>query len=206
MEQNRMAGFMIGRNFLFRIGNDTASLLRTDSHLNKGSLDVLLGYEYPVGLRRQNGRFIQKVCQICAGKARGSLGHLLQVHIIGQRLISCVQLQDIFPAAHVRGSHADFPVKTSGTQNRGIEYIHAVGGRHNDNSFIHAEAVHLHQQLVQRLLPFIVAASHTGSPASCHGVNFINKYDTGRIFLRFFKQVADSGSAHADKHFHEIRS
>ena len=90
-----------------------------------------------------------------------------------------MKLQDIFPAAHIRSPHADLTVKTPRTENRRIQDIHTVGRRHNDDAFIHTEAIHFHKQLIQGLLPFIMAAAHAGASASCHSVNFIDKYNTG---------------------------
>src|SRR5579864_6631033 len=37
-------------------------------------------------------------------------------------------------------------------------------------------------------------------------VNFVDEDDAGRILLALLKQVADAARAHADKHFHEVRS
>ena len=51
-----------------------------------------------------------------------------------------------------------------------------------------------------------MSAAHTGTTASCHGIDLINEHDTGRIVLRLFKQIAHTGCADTDEHFHEIRS
>jgi hypothetical protein len=51
-----------------------------------------------------------------------------------------------------------------------------------------------------------VAAAHTGASSSCHGVDLIDEDDARRMFFSFLKQVADTGSADADEHFHEIGS
>ena len=112
--------------------------------------------------------------------------------------------QDFFPSFDIRSSHCYLTIKTSRTQNSRIQNIHAVGGRHNDNALVDAKAIHLHQQLVQCLFPLIVTAAHTGTPASCHCVNLINKYNTGLMLLGIFKQISDTRSAHAHKHLHKV--
>ena len=68
---------MVCGNFLFFIGNDAASFLRTDSHFDKRSLDIFLGYKNPIRFGSQNCRLIQKVLQIRPCEACGSLGNLL---------------------------------------------------------------------------------------------------------------------------------
>jgi hypothetical protein len=50
----------------------------------------------------------------------------------------------------------DLTVEPAGTQQRGIEHLGAVrGGKHHD-ALGHVEAIHLRQQLIQRLLALVV--------------------------------------------------
>ena len=90
-----------------------------------------------------------------------------------------MHLQDVLSSADIRRSHSHLPVESSGTQDGGVQNIHPVGGRHDDNALVDPETVHLHQQLVQCLFTLVVAAAHTGAPASCHSINLVYKYDTG---------------------------
>ena len=96
-------------------------------------------------------------------------------------------------------------VKTSGAQQCLVQNVHAVGGGQDDNAAVGAETVHLGQQLVQCVLAFVVAAHSgcfgTGTPYS---VNLVDEHDTRRFFLCLAEQIADTGSSHADKHFHKV--
>ena len=145
MEQDRMACFVVCSDLLLLVGNDTALLLRTDSHFDKGSLDILLCDKGAVLLRRDNGRFVQQVLQIRSGEACSSLSDLLQIHIIPQRFVLRMYFQNLFSATDIRGSHRYLTVETTGTQDCRIQNIHTVGGRHNDNALIDAETVHFYQ-------------------------------------------------------------
>ena len=103
-------------------------------------------------LAAYDGRLIHQVLQIGSGESCGSLGHPVQIHILAQRFsfewtprISSRPLTSGRPTATFRS-------KPARTQNSRVQDIHTVGGRHDDDALIDTKAVHLYQQLVQRLL------------------------------------------------------
>ena len=59
-----------------------------------------------------------------------------------------MDVKDLLPAADIGLSNAHLPVKTAGTQDRRIQDIDPVGGRHDDDPLVDTEAVHFHQKLV----------------------------------------------------------
>ena len=115
-------------------------------------------------------------------------------------------LEDFLSATHIWRRNCNLSIETSRSQNCRIKNIHTVGGCHHDNAFVDAETVHLYQHLVQGLLTFIVATAHTGSTASCHCINLIDKDNTGSMPFRICKQITDTGCTHTHKHFHKIRT
>ena len=199
-----MACLVVSRDALLLLRNDAALLLRADAHLDKGFLHILIADKFPVVAGRIDGSLVHEIFQIRAGEASRCLGDLCQIHIVSQRFSLGMHLQDLFSSLDIWSAHANLPVKTAGTQNRGIQDIHPVGGSHHNDALIDAETVHLHQQLVQCLLPLVMSAAHTGAAASRHRVDLIDKNNTGGVFLRILKQIPDTGSTHADEHFHEI--
>jgi hypothetical protein len=70
-----------------------------------------------------------------------------------------VDLEDRFPAPHIRQIHSDLPVEASRTQQSRIENIRTVGGGNNDDAFLRIEPVHLHEQGIQCLLALVVATA-----------------------------------------------
>ena len=112
--------------------------------------------------------------------------------------------QDLFAPAHIRTVHHYAPVKTSGTQQRRIEYVGPVRRRHQDDAFVRLEPVHFHQQLVQRLLALIVSATQTSATMTSHRVDFINEDDARRILLALLEQIAHAARAHANEHLDEV--
>ena len=153
---------------------------------------------------RQKRRLVEEVFQVRPGKADGTLGNHFQLHILLQGLVPGVHLQDGFAPLHIGAVDGDLPVKAAGPEQRGIQDVRPVGGGHHDDRVVGVEAVHLHQQLVQRLLPLIVATAQAGAPLPSDGIDLVDEDDAGAILLRLLKQVADPGGAHTDEHFHEV--
>ena len=59
-----------------------------------------------------------------------------------------MNLEDFLSPADIRQADVNLPVKAAGTQERIIQNIRAVGGRHNNDAFVIPETVHLHEELV----------------------------------------------------------
>ncbi len=133
-----------------------------------------------------------------------ALARSLQGHVLGQRLLSGVDLQDLLPALDVGQAHIDLPVKTAGPQQGGVQNVLAVGGGHDDDPLVGGKAVHLHQQLVQSLLPLVVSAAQAGAALAAHGVDLVDKDDGGGLLLGLVKQVPDPAGAHAHVQLHKV--
>src|SRR5215204_7217199 len=63
-----------------------------------------------------------------------------------------VNAKDVFAAAHVGLVDEDLPVEAARTEQGGIEDLGTVGRPHDDDPLPPVEAVHLGEELVQRLL------------------------------------------------------
>ena len=147
-------------------------------------MEVGHGDEALVGPGGQQGGLVEQVLQVCPGEARGGLGQVGQGGVLRQRLFRAWTFRDLLPAPDVRQPHIDLPVKAAGTQQGGVQNVLAVGGAAMTMTPVGGEAVHLHQQLVQRLLPASSsAAAQTGPSLAAHGVDLIDEYDGGASFL-----------------------
>ena len=117
-----------------------------------------------------------------------------------------MDLEDLLTALDIRQAHIDLTVKAARTQQGLIQNVSAVGGRHDDDAVVGFKAVHFHQQLVQGLLAFIVAAAQTGTALTAHSIDLINEDDAGHGLLCLIEQVTHAGCTHADVHFHKVRA
>ena len=112
--------------------------------------------------------------------------------------------QNFLAATHVGRRNYDPPVEAAGTQQGRVQDVGTVGGRDQDHALVRLEAVHLDEQLVERLFAFVVAAAQTGAAVSAHRVDFVDEDDTRRLLLALDEEVAYARRAHADEHLDEI--
>ena len=112
--------------------------------------------------------------------------------------------QNLLAAAHVRQAHHNAAVKPARSQQCRVQNIGPVRRSHQNYAVIRFKAVHLHQQLVQRLLALIVPAAQPCAAMAAHGVDFVNEDDARRVLLALLKQIADAAGAHADEHLNKI--
>ena len=203
---NRMASLVVRGKLLFLFAHDTALLLRTHHHLDSGLLDLFHGDGPMILPGCQQGGFVEKVLQVGAGKAGGGLGNGGKHHVGSQGLALGVDPQNFLTALDVGITHHHLSVKPAGTHQGGIQDVGAVGGGDHDDTLVGAKTVHFHQQLVQGLLTLVVTAAQASASLAAHGVDLIDENDAGMVFLGFIEQVADTGSAHAHKHFHKVRT
>ena len=68
------------------------------------------------------------------------------------------------------------------------------------------EAVHLDEQLIERLLALVIAAAEAGAAMAADRVDFIDEDDAGRVLLRLLEHVAHAAGADAHEHFDEVRA
>src|SRR5581483_10389218 len=114
--------------------------------------------------------------------------------------------ENLFASTHVRTVHHYAAVKTARAEQRRIENVGTVGRRHEDDAFVGFKTVHLDQQLVQGLLALIVSAPETCATVTADSVDFVYEDDARSILLALLEQVADAACAHANEHFHKIRT
>ena len=95
--------------------------------------------------------------------------------------------------------------KRPGPQQRRVEHVGPVGGGEHDDAFARVEAVHLGQDLVQRLLALVVAAERRAAATSAaDGVQLVDEDDRGRGLPGLLEQVAHARRADADDHLDEL--
>ena len=86
--------------------------------------------------------------------------------------------------------NGDSAVETTRTQQRLVQNLRAVGRRQNDDALARVKAVHLGEQLVERLLALVVAAHARVVAALADGIDFVDEDDARRFLARLLEQVA----------------
>ena len=128
----------------------------------------------------------------------------LQVDVGRQRHLAHMHLEDLLAADDVRIGHHDLAVEAAGAQQRRVEHVGPVGGGDEDDALVRLEAVHLDQQLVQRLLALVIAAAEAGAAMAADRVDLVDEDDAGRVLLRLLEHVAHARRADADEHLDEV--
>ena len=199
-----MAAFVIGGEELFLLGHDERAALGAHHHLVLGVLELGLRHHALVAPRRHQRRFVDEVGEVGAGEARRAARDGLQVDVGRERHLAHVNFENLLAADHVRIGHDHLAVEAAGAQQCRVENVGPVGRGDEDDAFIRLEAVHFHQQLIERLLALVVAAAETGAAMAADRVDFVDEDDAGRVLLRLFEHVAHAARADADEHFDEV--
>src|SRR5262249_17738279 len=66
-------------------------------------------------------------------------------------------------------------------------------------------AIHLHEKLIEGLLPLVVSAAEAGAAVPSHCVDLVDEDDAGRVRLALLEEIANAARADADEHLHEVR-
>ena len=200
-----MANLVVSHDlFLFVCKNGIFLLITSYDHLYT-LLQIRLGHIFPVLSYCPKSRFIYNVGKLCSGRSGCHPGDNAEVHALIHLNFPCMYLQDILPALQIRQLYRNPPVESSRPGKGRIQGLGAVGRRKDDHAVVCLKSIHLCQQLVQRLLPLVVAA-YTSLTLLSDGIDLIDKYDTGSFFLRLSEQITDFGCSHTYEHFHEFRT
>ncbi len=150
------------------------------------------------------GGLVDEVHHEGAAAARRALGHLLQVDVRRQRDVAGMDHRLGLAADHVRWVHLHLAVEASRAQQRRVQGVRAVGGADQQDAGLGGEAVHLHEQLVERLLPLVIAAGAAVAASLADGVDLVDEDDGAPGRLGLGEEIADAGGAHAHEHLDEV--
>ena len=111
-----------------------------------------------------------------------------------ERNLARVDLQDLDAALVVGRVDDDLPVEASGPQQRRVEDVRPVGGGQHDHALVAGEAVHLGEDLIQRLLALVVTAERPRAAArAADGVDLVDEDDRRRDLARLARTARGRG-------------
>ena len=149
----------------------------------------------------EDRRLVADVGQVGAGQSARLLGHEPKVHV-PQRLVARVHPKHALAPLHIGRGDEDLAVEASGAQQRRVELVEQVGGGDHDQSSARGEAVHLDQQLVERL---VLLAGEVCAAAAADGVELVDEDDRRLLLARDREQTPDASRAKAREHLDERR-
>ena len=169
-----------------------------------GLVDGTVVDQLGAGTGAQQRGLVEHVGQIGAGEARRAHGDHVQIDVRHERLAFGMHLEDGLAAFEVRRLHRHLTVEAAGAQQCRVEHVGAIGRGNDDQVGVAVEAIHLDEQLVQRLLALVVTTAHAGTTLASDGVDLVDEDDGRGVFLRLIEQVTDAGGAKADEHLDEV--
>ena len=155
---------------------------------------------------RRQRRLVDQVAQIGTDHPGSLRRDLVEVDVVRQRHTPGVDLEDRRASVAIRRIDRHPPIKPTRPQQRRIEDVRPVGRREHDHAGAGVKAVHLGQDLVERLLTLVVPAHHRSAAARpADRVELVDKDDRRGGLLGLLEQVTHAAGAHADHHLDELR-
>ncbi len=200
----RVAAFVVGRNQALVLVHQAGLLLRTSHDAINGLVELGLADDVEIEACREECRFVEHVREVSAREPGRALRQRAEVDVGGEWLALRMHAEDVLTALHVGSLDTDLAVEPARAQERGVENVGAVGRGDEDHAATSVEAIHLDEELVERLLTFVVAATHPGAAVASDGVDLVDENDGGRVLLGLIEQVTDAGGTDADEHLDEV--
>src|SRR5213076_296714 len=85
-------------------------------------------------------------------------------------------------------------------------HVGTIGRGDQDHAFVRLEAVHLDEQLIERLLAFVVSSAKARATVAADRIDLVDEDDARRVLLALLEQVTDPAGADAHEHLDEVRS
>jgi hypothetical protein len=180
---DRVSALVVRGDLLLFGTHDAGALLRAGDDTVDRLVQRLVVDELVVAASGEQRRLVQDVGQVGTGETRRPSGHREQVDAGGQRLALAMHLQDAVATDHVGCIDRDLAVETARTQQGGVKDVGPVGGRDQDDVGLDVEAVHLDEELVERLLTLIVATAEAGATVATDGIDLVDEDDRGGVGL-----------------------
>ena len=198
-----MADLMIGDDLLLLRRDDSPFLLFTGDNGLHTLLDILRRHGFLTETDGTEGSLVDDIGDIGATGTGGGTAYGIHINV-GMLDMTEMNLKDGLTTFEVREFHDDTTVETTRTQQGLIQTLGSVRGGKDDDTLRGIEAIHLREQLVQRLFTLIIA--HGRVTALADGINLIYEDDTRCLLRSLTEEVTDFRGTHTDKHLYELRT
>mmetsp|Transcript_18366 Transcript_18366/g.57914 ORF Transcript_18366/g.57914 Transcript_18366/m.57914 type:complete len:463 (+) Transcript_18366:1006-2394(+) len=201
-----MPSLVIGNEALALRGHGIGSLGHAHGDAVDGVVHLGVGDLVLVAACGDDGGLVHEVGEGSAREANRALGDDPEVHVGRQGLALTVDSENSLAALLVGQVDGHAAVEAAGAKERVVEHVSTVGGGDDDDALVALEAVHLGEDLVERLLALVISA-HALARAralAANGVDLVDENDAGRVLLRLLEKVAHAARAHAHEHLHEL--
>mmetsp|Transcript_8360 Transcript_8360/g.52121 ORF Transcript_8360/g.52121 Transcript_8360/m.52121 type:complete len:413 (+) Transcript_8360:2261-3499(+) len=200
-----MPNFVVGHE-AFGLAISHGGTLHTSNNSVNTVIDFLLSNSFLVTASSENGSFVQQIGQVSSTETRRAQGDGLNADAFLKFLVAGMHSKDLLAAPHIWDIYSDLSVKATRPQQRIVQNVDPVRGSDDNDSSVPLKTIHLCQQLVQGLFPFVIATTNTSTARSAYGIDLINENNTRRILFCFLEQVTHTRCTHTHKHLHKFRT
>ena len=187
-----MACFMVGCYAPVFFTDNSVLTFKAHDNLVHGTLKIFQTDKIFPFPGSHKGGFVDQVGNIRSAETGDCSCYCRQIDILFGFNFTDMHFQNLGSPLHIRGVNCNLAIKTTRTQQGGIKNIRTVCGRNNNYGLIGAETIHLHQQGIEGLFPFVSAATCCPTAAfAANCINLINKNNAGSIFFSFCKQFTN---------------
>ena len=145
-------GLVPGRGLVFAARVARRLALAAPEHLVARLLEDRMRNRLEALARGEERGLVDDVREVGAGVAARAAREALEVHVVRELHLRGVDREDGLAALERREVHVHLAVEAAGAQERGVEDVRAVRGGDHDHAVVRAEAVHLHEHRVERLV------------------------------------------------------
>src|SRR3954470_16967087 len=194
-----VAGLVVGGDAALAVVERGRGLDAGDDALD-GVVEVAAGDRVAAAAGAEDRRLVADVGEVGAGEAARLLGDEVEVGVLAQRLVARVDVEDPPAAPDVGRRDVDLAVEAARAQERRVELLEQVGGGHDDEPAARREAVHLDEELVERLLALGVLVR---AAPRADRVELVDEDDRRLVLARLVEQAPDARGAEAGEHLGE---
>src|SRR4030095_3190721 len=121
---------------------------------------------------------IHDICQIGPNHTGGPGCDGLQLHVTAEPDMTGMDTQESFAPTQVWPVNQYLAVKAASAHQCWVQHLGGIRSRDNNKSLGRIEPVHLNQQLVESLFPFVVTAAVTPIRTRlADGIEFVDEHD-----------------------------
>jgi hypothetical protein len=153
-----MAALVI-RDALAVVASHEQRTLRAEDDLLERIEEILRTHLVLIPPGGEQRRLVDEVSQVRSSESRGCRGDLVEPHVGRKRHVPSVNLEDGLASILVGQVDDDVPVEPPGSQQCLVEHVGLVRCGQHDDALPAGEAVHLGENLVERLFLLAPAAS-----------------------------------------------
>ena len=174
-------------------GGHLVLLLQTTDDAVDGVHKVITGDELLASAGSDEGCLITYIGDVCTREAWGTACQEVDVNRFVDLQRAKVHEEDLLTVVDVGKVYIDLTVEAACTQEGGVEDVSAVRSCQHDDTAIGAEAIHLGEELIQRILTLVVAPEVVvATTGTTHRIDFVDEDDTGGLLLGRLEEVTDA--------------